>query len=69
MSDTEADPSAAPAPENPKVDEGIKQKQILIDLNRRKRVSRRGTTKVRHDLEKLIVASAISDLYKPWSIR
>ena len=44
------------------MDEEIRQKQILIELKWRKRVSRRGTTKARHDLEKLIVASAVSDI-------
>ena len=62
MSDAEADPGATLPPENSKVDEEIKQKQVLIELNRRKRLSKRGATKARHDLEKLIVRSAISEI-------
>ena len=53
MSDTELDPSGTS--DGPKSDEGIKQKQVLIELNRRKRASKRDTTKTRYHLEKLIV--------------
>ena len=52
MSDTELDPSGTS--DGPKSDEGIKQKQVLIELNRRKRASKRDTTKTRYHLEKLI---------------
>ena len=54
MSDTELDPSGTSS-DGPKSDEGIKQKQVLIELNRRKRASKRDTTKTRYHLEKLIV--------------
>ena len=50
MSDTEQDPSRTS--DGPKSDEGLKKKQVLIELNRRKRVSKRDTTKTRHHLEK-----------------
>ena len=53
MSDTEQDPSGTS--DGPKSDEGLKKKQVLIELNRRKRASKRDTTKTRHHLEKLIV--------------
>ena len=43
MSDTELDPSGTS--DGPKSDKGIKQKQVLIELNRRKRASKRDTTK------------------------
>ena len=39
MSDTELDPSGTS--DGLKSDEGIKQKQVLIELNRRKRASKR----------------------------
>ena len=53
MSDTELDPSGTS--DGPKSDEGIKQKQVLIELNRPKQASKRDTTKARYHLEKLIV--------------
>ena len=53
MSDTEQDPSGTS--DGPKSDEGLKKKQVLIELNRRKRASKCDTTKTRHHLEKLIV--------------
>ena len=53
MSDTELDPSGTS--DGPKSDEGIKKKQVLIELNRRKRASKCDTTKTRYHLEKLIV--------------
>ncbi|CAB4028912.1 Hypothetical predicted protein, partial [Paramuricea clavata] len=60
MSDTELDPSEIP--EEPKADEEVKQKLVLIELNRRKRASKRSTTKARHHLEKLIVEKAEVDI-------
>ncbi|CAB3993704.1 Hypothetical predicted protein [Paramuricea clavata] len=59
MSDTELGPSEIP--EEPKADEEVKQKLVLIELNRRKRASKRSTTKARHHLEKLIVEKAEKD--------
>ena len=53
MSDTELDPSETS--DGPKSDEGIKQKQVVIEMNRRKRAGKRDTTKTRYHLEKLIV--------------
>ncbi len=52
MSDTELEPNGTV--EEPKGDDGIKHKQIPIELNRQKRASKRDTTKARHHLEKLI---------------
>ena len=43
MSDTELDPSGTS--DGPKSDEGIKQKQVLIELNRRKQASKRDNNK------------------------
>ncbi|CAB4023894.1 Hypothetical predicted protein [Paramuricea clavata] len=60
MSDTELGPSETP--EEPKADEEVKQKLVLIELNRRKRASKRSTTKARHHLEKLIVEKAEVDI-------
>ncbi len=52
MLDTELEPNGTV--EEPKDEDGIKHKQIPIELNRRKRASKQDTTKARHHLEKLI---------------
>ena len=67
MSDTELDPSGTS--DGPKSDEGgIKQKQVLIELNQRKRTSKRDTTKTRYHLEKLIVENVSGNMYKSWNV-
>ena len=52
MSDSEQEPNATI--EQPKRNDENKHKQVLIELNRRKRANKRDTTKARHHLEKLI---------------
>ena len=60
MSDTERDFSETS--DGPKSDEGIKQEQVLIELNRQRRASKRATIKTRHNLEKLIVENVSGNL-------